>query len=1046
MEHPPLIGEIPSFAQPHFHDVGRSILTKHVLAHQHDPLAVSRNLPTAVSLLQQLVALPKSHHGGRSGGYQLHRHFEAVRRQAAAVAAAVDEKQEADAAALVAVDDDDMEPPRQQQQLSEEDRLARRVAKLASQKHFGKIAQVAESHGVAQYSADVHRKAEELFPRRDPNNILPLAPADDLPPPLLHLDRSLLLRCIKRCDNGAGAGPTGLNGHHWRLLAEDATCLAAIEVLVRIIINGQLDRAASSLLLTTRLIPLYKNAERTDIRPIGVPESLLRIAGHYGLHSVLPSELQRIFVETSRLPQLGVGTRGGVESAIHFISSALDVAAVDGGGDDTILLSIDMGNGYGSVRRDACLRALYEHKELRPLWRYVRWRFEHDSEFVFTDARQNNKLLGIVKQQEGLTQGDVLAPLLFSLAQHSLLQSKQEQYPQLAGAAYIDDITQVGPINAALAWLQELEQDLPVVVGPRVKRSKCVAYWPGAPPTDTPRFQQVAARFQQLGIPLEHPGSQAAGVRLLGGWIGAAAGGQRLLDDRVARVRRTLSLLQSSLVPAQLSLHILRLVVLPQMTFAQRVMPPRITQAASATLDADILELARHKLKLPPAHLLPIRDQQPPHAGQPLPRAFAREELQLPLRFGGFGLTALATQATMAFYASVAASMRFVASQLHRWRRSHRPALLARTSDTAALTQSTLLRDVEQSVVELRTLQLPDNDLLRTGADFVDHFAQQRGGALNAAGRPLPAAAAMARPEVRLQHSLASLFSRGLFASLTDRRYRSATDIARLHHHAQPSARRWKTVVPSSSQPHLRLTDSQMSAAVHLALGLHLSPHPPRRCPRCQNADPGPDHALTCKAKAGFSILRHDQLNHVVIKHAQRAGRAVLREPLFRDVQPLVRPHPQHAAIVQQQQQQPAAAAADDDEGDDAEPHIPRNQRRLDALIYMPQSVVGTDISVVHGWSSSLLARPPASVLRDRHRVKLKHFGGQVLPLVLSSAGALHDDFVEFTRELASSYVDRLPQPDDSAYQQFRGNLLDELAITLQRIQAQALLASAASQ
>jgi hypothetical protein len=104
----------------------------------------------------------------------------------------------------------------------------------------------------------------------------------------------------------------------------------------------------------------------------------------------------------------------------------------------------------------------------------------------------------------------------------------------------------------------------------------------------------------------------------------------------------------------------------------------------------------------------------------------------------------------------------------------------------------------------------------------------------------------------------------------------------------------------------------------------------------------------------------------------------------------------------------------------------------------MPEAQ-GLDFTVVHG-TSSMAKLEPAQVVKARYDAKLKTYNGKVWPLVMTSYGALHPRFYEFVVKMSRRYEDSLPHPSDMARRQFIKDFLDELAVTLQRSQAIAML------
>ena len=127
--------------------------------------------------------------------------------------------------------------------------------------------------------------------------------------------------------------------------------------------------------------------------------------------------------------QLGVGTSGGYEAAVHatrrFLASMPD---------DNVLVNLDFSNAFNSIRRDAVLTAIAD--QLPDIYRFCHLAYQQTSLLKYG--------METVESQEGVQQGDPLGPLLFCLAIQPLLNSLASNL----AFGYLDDVTLGGPLSA----------------------------------------------------------------------------------------------------------------------------------------------------------------------------------------------------------------------------------------------------------------------------------------------------------------------------------------------------------------------------------------------------------------------------------------------------------------------------------------------------------------------------------------------------------------------------------------------------------------------
>ena len=231
------------------------------------------------------------------------------------------------------------------------------------------------------------------------------------PPPFLEEEEAALqlsleqfqaaVAAIAAHHRGSAAGPSG-----WTLemictacQSSDAATLAVLGV-VNLILSGELPR--ETFLLDSNLIGLDK--PDGGVRPIAIGEAWYRFAGICALR-----ECGRDIGAGLAPLQLGVGTRGGTETVVHALSSAL--------AEGHAVFAIDMRNAFNTVSRQAILEAVKERAA--PLLPMVQWAYGRPTALHIVGAPPGTPP---VMSETGVRQGDPLGPLLFALALQPVLQ------------------------------------------------------------------------------------------------------------------------------------------------------------------------------------------------------------------------------------------------------------------------------------------------------------------------------------------------------------------------------------------------------------------------------------------------------------------------------------------------------------------------------------------------------------------------------------------------------------------------------------------------
>jgi len=147
---------------------------------------------------------------------------------------------------------------------------------------------------------------------------------------------SLVARKLK---NGSSGGPSGWTGELVFALMDDPDCVQGLGTLIGDMLNGHLPDQARAYLTCSVLIPVSKPGG--GIRPIAVSEVFYRLTSLYALHLVRDL-LPKIFEPI----QLGVGSVGGSERAVHLLKAGLATM-----GSDAVVLKCDFQNAFNERKR-----------------------------------------------------------------------------------------------------------------------------------------------------------------------------------------------------------------------------------------------------------------------------------------------------------------------------------------------------------------------------------------------------------------------------------------------------------------------------------------------------------------------------------------------------------------------------------------------------------------------------------------------------------------------------------------------------------------------
>ena len=237
-------------------------------------------------------------------------------------------------------------------------------------------------------------------------------------------------KALQSFSNGSGAEPDGMRPQHLKDLAgirgeTGSKFLMALCKSINRIVDGDVPSEIATVLFGANLTPLRK--KDGGIRPIASGSVFRRLAG-----KIVSRRIQAQLGEVLRPVQLGYGTKGGCEIAVHATRAFLDVSANETG----CLLTLDFKNAFNTIRRD---RMLQKVKEVIPEYLpYISSTYRNPSTLFCGDKT--------MASNNGVQQGDPLGPMLFCLVVDELAKSLES----LLNLWYFDDATLGGSPESVL--------------------------------------------------------------------------------------------------------------------------------------------------------------------------------------------------------------------------------------------------------------------------------------------------------------------------------------------------------------------------------------------------------------------------------------------------------------------------------------------------------------------------------------------------------------------------------------------------------------------
>ena len=307
---------------------------------------------------------------------------------------------------------------------------------------------ISRSNGIAKQTSSAN---DDIVPAREKIAAMrklhpPLPQGSQIPPcpldaaPIISIKPAMVEKILRKMASGASPGPS-----HWTpelLLAcwDNQVASRGICILMKHILNGNLDKVGRDILTSSTLISISK--PNGGQRPIAMGDTFYKLCALY-LLKMHSSQISSFFAGEEDRPvvQLCLQALGGSESGVHALSAALY------NGDGNILLSDDLPNAFNDRNRAKILAMLADHPQFKKLFKFVWFAYGSSSSLLF---KHQGKIMETLLSENGVRQGCPIALFLFCLSVHPAFKLANS-VPGVTAVAIADDLEFVGKPDSVFA-------------------------------------------------------------------------------------------------------------------------------------------------------------------------------------------------------------------------------------------------------------------------------------------------------------------------------------------------------------------------------------------------------------------------------------------------------------------------------------------------------------------------------------------------------------------------------------------------------------------
>ena len=488
------------------------------------------------------------------------------------------------------------------------------------------------SHGIANaHDPYIQAQLQQKFPPAShplPALVPKCAPVDRLPdlrPTLLSLQP------------GVSPGSGGLRNEYLvalgeRLEDQEVTILGELGFAY---LSGTLPDWFYMVWSSLQTVALYKTQLRTDVRPLGLKNSLIKL-----FHKEVMKQSKVEIREYLEPVQLGQ-SQAGAAKLVFGVRGLIQAKR------DFICCKVDLANAFNEISRAAIIGNIVETQSI-----------SHLSSFASCILAPEVKLetMGVVwgKSSQGVAQGDPASGDLFCIGLHPSLLKLDEDCRAGNGMARAghDDVCAIGPPEIVLPAVKKFAQEVEQRCGLRLQWEKTEVFsWEGDLPDGTPEGIHLAGEningvfergFECYGIPIGTDNYVRHKLR-------------SKADEIVTDAFKTANLLRSD---RQALWSALRLSISPRFEYFCQLAPPSLTEPIAKYLDEKLwivleaatgLSIPRHEDFLVNCPIIGLQNI-----------SYQEWLIRLPIRLHGWGLRSLQETCGPAFLGALETAIPFM--------------------------------------------------------------------------------------------------------------------------------------------------------------------------------------------------------------------------------------------------------------------------------------------------------------------------------------------------------------------------------------------------
>jgi hypothetical protein len=295
---------------------------------------------------------------------------------------------------------------------TEMERLAAYIAAMVKNGSLGRGSAALKKSYIHPPSQAVREAVAALFPQDRVQ-----LPGIDADAPRVEVTPQTVRKAVAALSKGAAPGMSGTTDKHIRAIIATPGGLEALTKMITMIANCECPLEFYRILHTTKATPLAKDHDRKDVnknvRPVGPPETMKKLVQKVLMLSKADNGATMEQLLKHELRRGNSFALHGPEEKLRQLNKTYTEFTKKRGA-KPIVMKIDMSNGYGEIKVAQVLQRLYQSHRTKRLARFIH---AVAGVPVAILMRTENKLYEqLIVNEQSLMQGDVLSPILYSLA------------------------------------------------------------------------------------------------------------------------------------------------------------------------------------------------------------------------------------------------------------------------------------------------------------------------------------------------------------------------------------------------------------------------------------------------------------------------------------------------------------------------------------------------------------------------------------------------------------------------------------------------------